>query len=1498
MKYGNGMKRSLLLSFFMLLCVSAFGWQLRGTLPGCTWDDNTLTFSGTGSVLTCTVNVETTGTYEFKMYDNGGWYGNNGTMTAQNCTGWTMSTSEGANCKIEASVVGEYLFSFDTNTKKLSVTYPQPLQTGWFLAADFTGWGSSTAEFVRKEGDVSGVGYLSLNLEVGTYEFKVKKDDTWNGLDNKKITATERNIQLGNGTGGNITLVAGVAGVYQFEYDVNSRKISVIYPAATTYTVTVEHGTASSATVDAGGSVTLTAETPADCERFAGWTLTGVSVADLTANPLTVNDVQADIVAVANFEAMVLPTIDISLSASVVKAGSSVTATPSAQSLVAGISYVYQYKMVAADVWTDVASNAIVISESGSYFVRAKALVAGCTQAIFSSEVPLTVEPAPAITIRGNFPAAWFTTNSGTPSVYYWGGGQDGKHYAMTYVTTETDGSQWYSFELPAGILGFKFSQGNWNWQSNNDLTRPLTETCYQLEAANNRPATVRSCPELIPTLTLSSSEGTSMMVGSTTILTVATANFPGEVTYTIYINDAPVSNKNSYTWTPDASGDFVVRVEATNGTLTLTETLSINVSEPITIYFRRPKGNEGFGAIDGWTQGVPEAYVAVSYTDGEYYFDKFAKSEMTFYMTDDDDYEWYYLDNVPKGAQLFFFDGDATHVYDNRPYYNASTVLVVATAQTCYSIQNQMRNDPNRFALSTDICPESSALRYRLCSVTRDGRTFYSNVGHAGDTLSVYLAGALSLQKYDGGWIDTLKLAPAAELDSMLIIATLANGIVSIEPYVGDIYVRTDGATGGWNNYICDDNAMVKWAPNRALKSEYYDYYWVRWLGQNQNLKAVVANRFNANIANEVGDMVIATAGANTRFAYDSPSNRFYRNMIGGAGTHKFLEITEVKNGDEHLIYMDTAKNDPVAYQGNDGRILTDVSNWNYYIDTYCYPGATVHMEGTQADAGTQVLVDSLVVLQGETFPTKPYRVRLIYLFAQNRIIHAWLPDGDVDENYDIGSGVLFVREDDKLKNSLSMLERSSARVLAERIYMCLEINKENWKVKKKAEQQVYFFSLPYSCKIEDIYGSFDKTAYGTKWIIQRYRGDLRARYGLVGDKTYWATMKPTATLEANRGYVLLTNFQESDFKEGAGVSQLRFYFPSEHSNFEFYYKQTAESTLESYPCTINIADSLLEYGHGDRRQLDNDWHVIGIPGFLPMQVEHVDFDPTALNYVYQYTMRTSSAATPASQYALYSTAEDFVMEPFFAYFVQYAGVVGWNAYTNVSPRVFRRTSAGSATERYPITLSNNSGGEDRMYVTLSDDGSLDFESGRDVLKMLTTGYTFPQLYALADGERFGALDLPDLTQTVRLGIYCGTDDHYTLSLASNATQQAYSVMLHDTKLNIYHNLMYGDYTFECTTGTDESRFEIVITKKSDVVTEQPELADNGIAAFAFAGGLMVTDLKTGDVVRLFDAVGRLVAAEQSDGGQTFIGTLRSGIYVLVVESASGISTQKVVVN
>ncbi len=82
-----------------------------------------------GTTASVTINL-TAKSYTFQLVIDGNWYGNTGTMKrggdAVHEGGWSFEdTSYGANCTIVADFAGDYTFTWDLTTKKLTVTYPE-----------------------------------------------------------------------------------------------------------------------------------------------------------------------------------------------------------------------------------------------------------------------------------------------------------------------------------------------------------------------------------------------------------------------------------------------------------------------------------------------------------------------------------------------------------------------------------------------------------------------------------------------------------------------------------------------------------------------------------------------------------------------------------------------------------------------------------------------------------------------------------------------------------------------------------------------------------------------------------------------------------------------------------------------------------------------------------------------------------------------------------------------------------------------------------------------------------------------------------------------------------------------------------------------------------------------------------------------------------------------------------------------------------------------------
>ncbi|MDY4513805.1 MAG: hypothetical protein SPD96_02300 [Paludibacteraceae bacterium] len=101
--------------------------QLMGTLTN--WDNGTEMTPSTDN-LTAEISLELTAetTYKLKIKKDGAWLGNNGTMTSDNCSGWTFTSSEG-DCGLTTTIAGYYTFKWEYATDKLTVTYPSSTTT-------------------------------------------------------------------------------------------------------------------------------------------------------------------------------------------------------------------------------------------------------------------------------------------------------------------------------------------------------------------------------------------------------------------------------------------------------------------------------------------------------------------------------------------------------------------------------------------------------------------------------------------------------------------------------------------------------------------------------------------------------------------------------------------------------------------------------------------------------------------------------------------------------------------------------------------------------------------------------------------------------------------------------------------------------------------------------------------------------------------------------------------------------------------------------------------------------------------------------------------------------------------------------------------------------------------------------------------------------------------------------------------------------------------------
>ena len=164
-------KFTLFLAALMTIMSVNAAAYLKGSFNG--WGESN-PFTNGKATITLSANA----TFEFKIHD-GDWYGNGGIMDSGNCTDWVFSSDNAPNARITTTIAGEYVFTWNSSTKKVSVTYPtEAVKIDYYIAGTIVaaGWNEKGQKMTENNGLYT---YTASNLAAGNYEFKVT-NGTWN----------------------------------------------------------------------------------------------------------------------------------------------------------------------------------------------------------------------------------------------------------------------------------------------------------------------------------------------------------------------------------------------------------------------------------------------------------------------------------------------------------------------------------------------------------------------------------------------------------------------------------------------------------------------------------------------------------------------------------------------------------------------------------------------------------------------------------------------------------------------------------------------------------------------------------------------------------------------------------------------------------------------------------------------------------------------------------------------------------------------------------------------------------------------------------------------------------------------------------------------------------------------------------------------------------------------------------------------------------------------
>ena len=658
---------------------------------------------------------------------------------------------------------------------------------------------------------------------------------------------------------------------------------------------------------------------------------------------------------------------------------------------------------------------------------------------------------------------------------------------------------------------------------------------------------------------------------------------------------------------------------------------------------------------------------------------------------------------------------------------------------------------------------------------------------------------------------------------------------------YVGNYYIRTDAANGGWNSYNTNsDNIMTH--SETALMHGGYDYYFCKWIESvSSNIKYTVANDYSLCVSDTLDGDAIATQGklpaeANVRFTWNSETNHLERAYLAGSGnaSDRFL----VLEGDNNLKDVNGNQFKVSGLNSNEA-IFKDLEDWQYQVDVKADNNTKVKLTAkynNQVQYFKGSATEKVQILEGGT---RAYKIRLIYDFKTNYIITALIDDEPITEEIAFEE-VMIIREHHNPAQSLNITAGSITGI--KNLYAVMTFYKDqlNDDTKTEHERALYWVSFPFDVKLDEAFGSGN---YGEHWIMEYYDGAERAEKGGWVDATYWKLIEnPTdIILEAGVGYVLCLDLDKLGKSSPVyGKSDhINIYFPSAADISTISAQALEDVEVPAHDCTINRPTP-----DGDRTTKDDNWNLIGVPSYSDVNSNIGKLKAGDLQFVYQYIAKEN-------RYESQAATEFNTMH---AYMVQFAGIIPWST-LNTAPAAIAARRNATGKDQYTLRLALQQEGvdHDHTFIRLLAEGvTAEFDMNADLCKIINSG---ANIYSMINNVEVAANVLPVEERVIPLGLDIHETGNYTFAMPDGT--DGITAILIDYETGKETNLLLADYTTELREGTNNGRFALRV-RPNHVATAVETLIDgaNGqIQKYIINGALYI--LNNG---QLYDAQGRMV--------------------------------------
>jgi hypothetical protein len=416
------------------------------------------------------------------------------------------------------------------------------------------------------------------------------------------------------------------------------------------------------------------------------------------------------------------------------------------------------------------------------------------------------------------------------------------------------------------------------------------------------------------------------------------------------------------------------------------------------------------------------------------------------------------------------------------------------------------------------------------------------------------------------------------------------------------------------------------------------------------------------------------------------------------------------------------------------------------------------------------------------------------------------------------------------------------------------------------------YFISFPCDVAINSII-QVSTTGDGTlntlgaidaNWWIKYYDG--AARVLNLGTTPNWVSLSAGGTLFANKGYII-----------GLGNA-----LTGDHV-LSFTLNENLVKTAES-ATTVPISN----YGEGLVASNHVGWNLVGSP-YLSK------FDGSGVGAKY-LTFHNGLIYEPKLK-----TAIGRNINPFEAFFVQ-CNTVGLNTtgtsltFDTNSRQLTKSIVETDMSETLQLNITTSTG-TDNTNLIMDNNESTAYQINQDLEKWITLGTVYPQVYTVLGGINYAYNALP-MSNVVNLpvGFYTKTPGTATISAIATQAPSLSKLLLTDNSTSpaTVTDLKISNYTFTAAAGTDNSRFTITAQR---VPTENVVIGANALQLSIVNCQLSIKNLLPNSTVRVFDAIGRMVADRTVSNNSLEINLAAKGMYTVQIE-AGGKNWVKKIVN